>query len=232
MVRTTVTGYASTISLKRTRKVVIIDEADYLTTEAQAAFRNLIEEFSDNCSFIFTCNYKEKIIEPIHSRCAVIDFRLNKEEKTKMASLFFKRIQQILEIEKVDANEKVVAEVIKKHFPDFRRVLNELQRFSKYGKIDVGVLTQLKEEDVENVIEFLKNKDFASMKRWLANSDYESTTLYRKLFDSLYEKVEARYIPSLVITLADYQYKHAFVADSQLNDLAMLTMIMMEAEFK
>ena len=232
MVRTTVTGFASTLSLRGGRKVIIIDEADYLTSDAQAAFRNLIEQFSENCSFIFTCNFKEKLIEPLHSRCAVIDFRLNKEEKSKMASLFFKRIQQILQSGNVEANESVVAEILKKHFPDFRRVLNELQRFAKFGKIDVGVLSHLKEEDVEDVVGFLQKKDFASLKKWIANCDYETSTLYRKLFDALYEKVEARYIPNLVVTLADYQYKHAFVADSQLNDLAMLTMIMMEAEFK
>jgi DNA polymerase III delta prime subunit len=232
VVHNLVTDYAAAVSLKGGRKVVIIDEADGMSSAAQAGFRNLIEEFARNCSFIFTCNFKEKIIEPIHSRCAVIDFRLTKDEKAKMASQFFKRVIEILKKENIEYNEKVVAEVVNKFFPDFRRTLNELQRYSKFGKIDVGFLSRLGDESVIDIINYIKDKDFAGVKKWLSNNDYDSTSFYRKLFDELYTRVESRYIPSLVVTLADYQYKRAFVSDSQLNDLAMLTMIMMEAEFK
>jgi DNA polymerase III delta prime subunit len=232
MVRNTVVGYASTVSLSGGRKVIIIDEADYLTDNAQAAFRNFIEEFSINCTFIFTCNFKEKIIEPIHSRCAVIDFRLNKEEKNSMAGLFYKRIKQILIQENVEAVDAVVAEIIKKHFPDFRRVLNELQRYSKFGKIGTDILSKVSDENIKVIVSLLKDKDFAGIKKWVANNDYESATLYRKLFDALYEVINPEYIPSLVILIADYQYKRAFVADGQLNDLALLSYIMMESTFK
>jgi DNA polymerase III delta prime subunit len=232
MVRNTVVDYASTVSLSGGRKVIIIDEADYLTDNAQAAFRNFIEEFSSNCTFIFTCNFKEKIIEPIHSRCAVIDFRLNKEEKNAMASAFFKRIKSILQQENVDSVDSVVAEVIKKHFPDFRRVLNELQRFSKFGKIDTNILSNVSDENIKQVIEYIKDKDFGGLKRWVANNDYESASLYRKLFDTLYDVVDPSYVPALIITLADYQYKRAFVSDGQLNDLALLSYIMVESKFK
>jgi DNA polymerase III delta prime subunit len=231
-VHTTVADYASTISLSGGRKVIIIDEADGMTAQAQQAFRNYIEQFAFNCTFIFTCNFKEKIIDPIHSRCAVIDFRLNKDEKTKMAGLFFKRIQEILKNENVQSNDSVVAEVIKKYFPDFRRILNELQRYSKFGNIDEGILSTLNEDSIKNVVTLLKEKDLGGIRKWLANNDYESATLYRKLFDALYEEVVPHYAPLMIITIADYQYKRAFVADGQLNDLALLTQIMMEAEFK
>jgi len=232
MVRDTVVGYASTVSLTGGRKVIIIDEADYMTDAAQAAFRNLIEEFSINCTFIFTCNFKEKIIEPIHSRCAVIDFRLNKDEKNSMASLFYKRIKQILEKENVEAVDAVVAEIIKKHFPDFRRVLNELQRYSKFGKIDIDILSNLSDESITTVVKLLKDKDLGSIRKWIANNDYESATLYRKLFDALYDVVVPEYLPEMIICIADYQYKRAFVSDAQLNDLALLTHIMIEGRFK
>jgi DNA polymerase III delta prime subunit len=232
MVRDTVVGYASTVSLTGGRKVIIIDEADYLTDTAQAAFRNLIEEFSINCTFIFTCNFKEKIIEPIHSRCAVIDFRLNKDEKNSMASLFYKRIKQILSQENVEAVDAVVAEIIKKHFPDFRRVLNELQRYSKFGKIDTDVLSNLSDESISTVVKLIKDKDLGAIRKWIANNDYESATLYRKLFDALYDVVVPDYLPELIICVADYQYKRAFVSDAQLNDLALLTHIMVESRFK
>jgi DNA polymerase III delta prime subunit len=232
MVRNTVVGYASTVSLSGGRKVIIIDEADYLTDNAQAAFRNFIEEFSNNCTFIFTCNFKEKIIEPLHSRCAVIDFRLNKDEKNAMAGSFFKRIKGILQQENVEAVDAVVAEVIKKHFPDFRRVLNELQRYSKFGKIDTDILSNVSDENIKKIVALLKDKDFGGIKKWVANNDYESATLYRKLFDALYDVVDPGYVPALVVTLADYQYKRAFVADGQLNDLALLSYIMVESKFK
>jgi DNA polymerase III delta prime subunit len=231
-VHTTVADYASTVSLSGGRKVIIIDEADGMTAQAQQAFRNYIEQFASNCTFIFTCNFKEKIIDPIHSRCAVIDFRLNKDEKSKMAGLFFKRTQEILKNENVQANDSVVAEVIKKYFPDFRRILNELQRYSKFGNIDEGILSTLNEDTIKNVVTLLKEKDLGGIRKWLANNDYESSTLYRKLFDALYEEVVPHYAPLMIISIADYQYKRAFVADGQLNDLALLTQIMMEAEFK
>jgi DNA polymerase III delta prime subunit len=232
MVHNTVSEYASSISLNGQRKVIIVDEADGMTAQAQQAFRASIEKFSLNCTFIFTCNYKEKIIEPIHSRCAVVDFRLTKDEKSKMAVLFFKRVQEILKLENVDANEKVVAEVVKKFFPDFRRTLNELQRYSKLGKIDIGVLSNLSDESISEVIGYLKEKNFGGFKKWIFNSDYDSDSLYRKLFDAMYEQVEPKYVPLLVTIIADYMYKKAFVADTQLNDLAMLSQILVDVEFK
>lgn len=232
MVHNTVSEYASSISLNGQRKVIIVDEADGMTAQAQQAFRASIEKFSLNCTFIFTCNYKEKIIEPIHSRCAVVDFRLTKDEKSKMAGLFYKRVQEILKLENVDANEKVVAEVVKKFFPDFRRTLNELQRYSKLGKIDVGILSNLSDESISEVIGYLKEKNFGGFKKWIFNSDYDSDSLYRKLFDAMYEQVEPKYVPLLVTIIADYMYKKAFVADTQLNDLAMLSQILVDVEFK
>lgn len=232
MVRDTIVGYASTKSFKGGRKVVIVDEADYLTDNAQAAFRNYIEQFSTTCSFILTCNYKEKLIEPIHSRCAVIDFQLSKEEKKKMATLFFKRIQEILKSEKVEANEAVVAEIIKKYFPDFRRILNELQRYSKFGKIDVGILSQLSEESVDGVIDNIKNKNFDELKKFIFGNEYESDIFYRKLFNAIYEELTPASAAIMVQILAEYQYKRAFVADKQINDLAFLATTMDNVEFK
>ena len=231
-IRVKIKNYASAISLSGGRKVVILDEADYLTPNAQAILRNAIEEFAANCSFIFTCNYKNKIIDPLHSRCAVIEFNLKNGEKQKMAGAFFKRITHILDTEKVEYDEKVIAEVIKKHFPDFRRVINELQRYSKLGKIDVGILSQIGDISISQIVKHLKEKDFASVRKWAASTDIDSTTFFRKLYDALYDIAKPQSIPQAVLILADYQYKQAFVADQEINLVACLTEIMANVEFK
>ena len=231
-VRVKIKNYASSMSFAGGRKVIILDEADYLTPNAQAILRNAIEEFASNCSFIFTCNYKSKIIEPLHSRCAVIDFTLRTKEKAQMASAFFKRIESILDTEKVEYESKVLAEVVKKHFPDFRRVINELQRYSKLGKIDVGILSQIGDISLSQIVKHLKEKDFTSVRKWAATAEVDNTTFFRKLYDALYDIVKPHSIPQSVIILADYQYKQAFVADHEINLVACLTELMANVEFK
>ena len=230
--RTKIKNYASSMSLSGGRKVIIIDEADYLNPNStQPALRNAIEEFAGNCSFIFTCNYKNRIIDPLHSRCAVIDFGLKNGEKAKMAAAFFKRIQTILQSESVDADDKVLAELIKKHFPDFRRVLNELQRYSQFGKIDTGILTQIADVSIDELTKSISSKDFASIRKWVATHEIDSTVLYRKIYDSLYGVMKPQSSPQAVIILADYQYKAAFVADQEVNTVACLTELMVSCEF-
>jgi DNA polymerase III delta prime subunit len=231
--RTKIKSYASTMSLSGGRKVIIIDEADYLNANStQPALRNAIEEFAKNCSFIFTCNYKNRIIEPLHSRCAVIDFALKGNEKVSMASQFFKRVQCILAKENVQYDPKVVAELINKHFPDFRRVLNELQRFSKFGSIDTGILSQIKEASLDEVVKFLKEKDFGSVRKWVASNPVDPATFYRKLYDNLYDILKPESIPQAVVIIADYQYKQAFCCDGEINLVACLTELMVNLEFK
>ena len=231
--RTKIKNYASSMSLSGGRKVIIIDEADYLNPNStQPALRNAIEEFASNCSFIFTCNYKTRIIDPLHSRCAVIDFGLQNGEKAQIASAFFKRIEFVLDSEKVDYDKKVIAELIKKHFPDFRRVINELQRYSQLGKIDVGILSQIGDISITQIVKHLKEKDFASVRKWAATTEVDNTTFFRKLYDSLYDIMKPQSIPQTVLILADYQYKQAFVADAEINLVACLTEIMANAEFK
>ena len=230
--RTKIKNYASSMSLSGGRKVIIIDEADYLNPNStQPALRNAIEEFASNCSFIFTCNYKNRIIEPLHSRCAVIDFGLKNGEKAKMASAFFKRIQTILQSESVDYDDSVIAELVKKHFPDFRRVINELQRYSQFGKIDTGVLSQIGDVSISEIVKSIREKDFGAIRKWVASHEVDSNTLYRKLYDSLYDVMKPHSIPQAVLILADYQYKAAFVADQEVNTVACLTEIMVECEF-
>jgi DNA polymerase III delta prime subunit len=230
--RTKIKDFASSMSFTGGRKVIIIDEADYLNPNStQPALRNAMEEFASNCSFIFTCNFKNRIIDPLHSRCAVVDFTLKNDEKTKMAGQFFKRIQTILQSEKVEYEDKVIAELIKKHFPDFRRILNELQRYSQFGKIDVGILAQIGDISIAEITKHLKNKDFGAIRKWVATADFDAATLYRKLYDSLYEVLQPQSIPQAVIILADYQYKQAFVADAEINTVACLTELMVSVEF-
>ena len=230
--RTKIKNYASSMSLAGGRKVIIIDEADYLNPNStQPALRNAIEEFASNCSFIFTCNYKNRIIEPLHSRCAVIDFGLKNGEKAKMASAFFKRIQSILQSEKIDADEKVLAELVKKHFPDFRRVLNELQRYSQFGKIDTGILVQIADISIDELSKHIVAKDFGAIRKWVASHEIDNTTLFRKLYDTLSDTLKPSSVPQAVVILADYQYKAAFVADQEINTVACLTEIMVNCEF-
>lgn len=231
--RTKIKRYASTLSLTGGRKVIIIDEADYLNPNStQPALRNAIEEFSGNCSFIFTCNYKNRIIEPLHSRCAVIEFSLKSNEKVSIAAQFFKRVINILENEKVEFENPVIAELIKKHFPDFRRIINELQRYSQFNKIDSGILSQIQDASINDIVKFLKEKDFGSIRKWVASNDIDSQNLYRKIYDNMYEMLQPQSIPQAVIILADYQYKQAFVADAEINMVACLTELMVNLEFK
>jgi DNA polymerase III delta prime subunit len=230
--RTKIKNYASSMSLSGGRKVIIIDEADYLNPNStQPALRNAIEEFAVNCSFIFTCNYKTRIIEPLHSRCAVIDFGLKNDEKASMASQFFKRLQSVLQSEKVDFDDKVIAELVKKHFPDFRRVLNELQRYSQFGKIDVGVLAQIGNIQLDEIVKHIKNKDFGAIRKWVASNDLDTNTMFRQIYDSLYDIMKPQSIPQAVLIIADYQYKNAFVADPEINLVACLTELMANCEY-
>jgi DNA polymerase III delta prime subunit len=231
--RTKIKNYASSMSLSGGRKVIIIDEADYLNPNStQPALRNAIEEFAGNCSFIFTCNFKNRIIEPLHSRCAVIEFGLKNGEKAKMAGSFFKRIQSVLQSEKVEYEDAVIAELVKKHFPDFRRIINEMQRYSQFGKIDSGILVQMGDVEISNIVKYIKEKDFGSIRKWVATTEIDAATLYRKLYDGLYDVLKPQSIPQAVIIIADYQYKQAFVADPEINTVACLTELMVSVEFK
>ena len=233
VLRTKIKTYASSMSFSGGRKVVIIDEADYLTPEAQAAMRAAIEEFASNCSFIFTCNYKARLIEAIHSRCSVIEFKIKNGNKVKMAAGFLKRIQHILDQEKVKYDNGALVQIIQKHFPDYRRVLNELQRYAVRGEIDSGVLAQVGDVNLKELVGFLKEKDFTAMRKWVAtNSDADQNKIFRQIYDAMYDTMQPQSIPQAVIVLADYQYKSAFVADQEINMVACLTTIMMECSFK
>jgi len=230
--RTKILSYASSMSLAGGRKVIIIDEADYLNPNSiQPALRNALDEFSTNCTFIFTCNYPTRIIEPLHSRCAVIDFQLKGDEKTDMANQFFKKIKTILDIEGITYDFKVLIEVVKKYFPDFRRTINELQRYSQFGKIDLGLLSQLGNVNINDVVSFVKDKNFGAIRKWVAINDVDNNTVFRQIYDGLYENMKPQSIPQAVIILADYQYKQAFVADPQINLVACLTELMASCEF-
>jgi DNA polymerase III delta prime subunit len=233
VLRNKIKNYASSVSLSGGRKVVIIDEADYLNPNStQPALRGAIEEFASNCSFIFTCNFKNRIIDPIHSRCSVIDFKIN-GSKPKLASQFFKRVENILQQEKITYSKDVVAAIITKHFPDNRRILNELQRYSASGTIDSGILSNVADIQLESLIKALKEKDFASARKWVTNNlDNDPARIFRKLYDSLYEQLKPQSVPQLVLILAKYQYQAAFVADAEINLIACLTEIMVDCEFK
>lgn len=230
--RTKIKHYASAMSFDGNRKVIIIDEADYLNPNStQPALRNAIEEFAGNCSFIFTCNFKNRIIDPLHSRCAVIDFGMKNGEKEKMASQFFKRTQEILQSEKIEFDKAVVAELVKKHFPDFRRVVNELQRYSKFGEINQGILAQITSTKISDIVKHIAAKDFGSIRKWAATEDIDPTTVFRMIYDNMYDILKPNSIPKAVCILADYQYKNAFVADPEINMVACLTELMVECEF-
>ena len=201
--------------------------------DVQLLLRASIEEFSNNCRFIFTCNYKNKIIEPLHSRCAVIDFSIKGKQKADIATCFFKRLNSILEQERIEADKKVLAELINKHFPDWRRVLNECQRYAVSGKIDIGILAQFSDLKVNDLIKNLKEKNFSEVRKWcVKNLDNDSSVLLRRIYDSLYDSLVVSSIPSAVLIIAKYQYQIAFVADQEINLLACLTEIMVECEFK
>ena len=234
-VRNNAKNFASTVSLTSDskHKVIIIDEADNTTADVQLLLRASIEEFSSNCRFVFTCNYKNKIIEPLHSRCTVIDFSVNKRDKPAIASQFFARINYILEKENVKSDKKVVAELINKHFPDWRRVLNECQRYSVGGEIDSGILASFSDVSINELTKNLKEKNFSEVRKWVnTNLDNDTTLLFRRVYDSFYETLVASSIPPAILILAKYQYQVAFVADQEINMLACLTEIMVECTFK
>jgi DNA polymerase III delta prime subunit len=234
-VRNNAKNFASTVSLtsESKHKVIIIDEADNTTSDVQLLLRASIEEFSKNCRFIFTCNYKNKIIEPLHSRCSVVDFSIHKRDKPTIATQFFSRLTNILEQEKIEADKKVVAQLINNHFPDWRRVLNECQRYSVSGKIDSGILAVFSDVAVNDLIKSLKQKNFSEVRKWVvSNLDNDTSMLLRRIYDSLYDSLEHSTIPAAVLIIAKYQYQIAFVADQEINLLAALTEIMVECEFK
>jgi len=231
--RNEIKNFASTISFTGTRKMVILDEADYLNAQStQPALRNFMEEFSKNCGFILTCNFKNRIIEPLHSRCSVIEFKIPSSQKPKLAAQFHKRACGILEQEGIEFDKAVVAEVVTKHFPDWRRVLNELQRYSVTGKIDSGILANLGEENFKGLVDLLKNKRFNDMRKWVGeNLDTEPTAFFRKFYDMASTYMKPNSIPQLVLLLGRYQYQSAFVADQEINTVAFLTEVMVEAEW-
>jgi len=234
-VRNNAKNFASTVSLTSDskHKVIIIDEADNTTSDVQLLLRASIEEFSRNCRFIFTCNYKNKIIEPLHSRCTVIDFSINKKDKPAIAAQFFSRINYILETERIESDKKVIIELINKHFPDWRRVLNECQRYSVSGKIDSGILVTFSDVSVDELTKNLKQKNFSAVRKWTVdNLDNDPAVLLRRIYDALYSTLNNSSIPAAVLIIAKYQYQIAFVADQEINLLAALTEIMVECEFK
>ena len=234
-VRNNAKNFASTVSLssESKHKVIIIDEADNTTPDVQLLLRASIEEFSRNCRFIFTCNYKNKIIEPLHSRCAVIDFSVTKKDKAAIAAAFFKRLNDILTEERIESDKKVLLELISKHFPDWRRVLNECQRYSVGGKIDSGILAHFSDVKVNDLIKSLREKNFPQVRKWCVdNLDNDPAVLLRRIYDSLYDSLVPATIPAAVLILAKYQYQIAFVADQEINMLACLTEIMVECKFK
>ena len=234
-IRVKVKNYASSMSLSGGRKVIIIDEADYLSPNAQAALRGSIEETAVNCSFIFTCNFKNRIMDAIHSRCSVIEFKLQNGQKAKMAAQFFKRVEWLLTEEGVTYDKSVVAAVITKHFPDNRRILNELQRYSSNeGKtIDKGILAVVSDVNITELVKALKAKDFTTARKWVTNNlDSDTATILRKIYDNMYEFLKPESIPPAVLVLSKYQYQAAFVADQEINLVACLTEFMIECEFK
>jgi len=234
-VRNNAKNFASTVSLSSTakHKVIIIDEADNTTSDVQLLLRASIEEFANNCRFIFTCNYKNKIIEPLHSRCAVVEFGIKGKEKVELAGQFFKRLQNILETEGIEYESKVLAELVQKHFPDWRRVLNECQRYSVGGKIDAAILASFSDISVNELVKNLKDKNFTEVRKWVvSNLDNDASHLLRRVYDASFDYLSPASIPAAVLVIAKYQYQCAFVADQEINLLAALTEIMVECEFK
>ena len=234
-VRNNAKNFASTVSLmsESKHKVILIDEADNTTHDVQLLLRANIEEFYNNCRFIFTCNFKNKIIEPLHSRCAVVDFTIKGREKQEIAAEFFRRLNFILEQERVDYDKKVIVELINKHFPDWRRVLNECQRYSASGKIDTGILATFSDVSINNLLKSLKEKNFPEVRKWVVdNLDNDPAMLLRKIYDVFYSSLKNSSIPVAILIIAKYQYQVAFVADQEINLLAALTEIMSECEFK
>ena len=234
VLRNKIKNFASTVSLSGGKKVVILDEADYLNPQStQPALRGFIEEFHKNCRFILTCNFKNRIIEPLHSRFSNIEFKISPKDKPKLASKLFERTISILKENNVDYNDKVLAQLVKKHFPDFRKVINELQRYSVSGSIDSGILTNITNENLKSLMKLLKEKDFTETRKWVTqNLDNDPVRIFRSIYDNLYNNLQPETIPHAVLILADYQYKSAFVADQEINFTACLTEIMSQVKFK
>lgn len=231
--RNEILNFASSVSLSGGRKYVILDEADYLNANStQPALRNFMEEFSRNCGFILTCNFKNRIIEPLHSRCSVIDFKISKKAMAKLATQFFKRVTFILDNEKIEYDQKVIAEVINKHFPDWRRVLNELQRYSATGKIDSGILVNLQETSIKELVGFLKEQNYTEIRKWAKNNiDTDVNALYNQFYDISSEICTKNTAPVLVLNLAKYQYQNSFAANPEINFVAFLVDVMINCEF-
>ena len=232
--RTKIKQFASSVSLQGGYKVVILDEADYLNPQStQPALRGFIEEFSNNCRFILTCNFKNRIIEPLHSRCGVYEFNTSKKSMIELCESFMARCKTILDNEKIEYDDKPLAELIMKFAPDWRRVLNELQRYSINGRIDSGVVANLQDKNFDDLFSHLKNKNFKSMRSWVVNNiDTDASAIFRAIYDRMIDKVAPQSIPQLVLLLADYQYKNAFVADHELNVVACLTEVMSDVQFR
>jgi DNA polymerase III delta prime subunit len=232
--RTKIRNFASTVSIAGGTKVVILDEFDYSNAQStQPALRGFIEEFSKNCRFVLTCNFKNRIIEPLHSRCTNVEFGIPSKEKKDLAGQMFERCKIILSNENIEYEDKVLAELIMKHFPDFRRVLNELQRYSVVGKIDVGVLSGVGELRINSLMESIKTKNFTEVRKWVVdNIDNDQTKIFRTIYDGMYNYLEPKTIPMAILILSEYQYKAAFVADPEINITACLVQLMMECEFK
>lgn len=232
--RNEILNFASSVSLSGGRKYVILDEADYLNANStQPALRNFMEEFSRNCGFILTCNYKNRIIDPLHSRCSVIDFKIGKKDMAKLAVQFLKRVTNILESEKIEYDKAVVAEVIQKHFPDWRRVLNELQRYSATGKVDTGILSNLQQTSIRELVTLMKDKNYTEVRKWVKNNlDTDVNVLYNEFYDSASDYFAPRSIPLLVVTTAKYQYQNAFSANPEINFAAYLAELMIEMDFE
>lgn len=232
--RTTIRSFASTKSLHGGKKVIILDEFDYANPQSmQPALRGAIEEFAPNCNFVLTCNYKSRIIDPLHSRCTVIDFNFPPEERSDIAKKMMARCETILKQEKIQYQTEVIANLIVKYFPDFRRVINELQKYSAAGKIDIGILANKQDENVKELVEHMRKKDFASCRKWIATSpETGSPDFFRKLYDALYQALKKPSVPGMVLIVAEYQYKAAFVADQEINNMAMVCQLMMDCEFE
>ena len=234
VLRNKIKNFASTVSLSGGKKVVILDEADYLNPQStQPAMRGFVEEFHKNCRFILTCNFKNRIIEPLHSRFSNIEFKVNPKDKPKLATKLFERAVYILKEQNISYEDKVLAELIKKHFPDFRKLINELQRYSVSGTIDAGILVNVSDENLKSLLTHLKNKEFSDMRKWVVqNLDNDPVKIFRKIYDTLYQSLEPSTIPIAILIIADYQYKSAFVADQEINLVACLTELMSQVKFK
>ena len=234
ILRTKIKNFASTSSLEGGRKYLILDESDYLNPQStQPALRGFMEEFHKNCGFILTCNYKNRLIEPLHSRCGSIDFKITKKEKPQLANAFFKRVKNILEQESIKYDDKVVAELINKYFPDWRRTLNEMQKYSASGQIDSGILVNLSEVSINELMDALKKKEFTVVRKWIVNNlDNDPNRMYRLVYDSLYDYLDGSTIPHAVLLIGKYSYQSAFVADQEINMLACMTELMSTVKFK